>query len=129
MRHRVASVLSYVVYESKAALRDALRLGDLAGCNEHRGERFTVCAGEVRGVDDMCNRDDEHMGRSHRRDVAKGNDLSVSKNYLARYLTTNDAAEDAFFTWVHAAHVTRELTQRPSHDRDAHDAMRMMRCA
>ena len=94
MENGLARVRAYVVHRAKSVLQLAL-LGDLSGDQVGIANNLCVRLGQVIDTDNMFLRDNQHMCRRAGFDVFKGEDLLIFINFLRRYGSGNDLAEEA----------------------------------
>ena len=84
-----------VKYETIAATSKAFRLCDLPRGPEHRAQQSDPVGPKLRQIPNVLIRNQHHMARSLRRDIAKGRQKLVLVNDLRLSFTTNDATENA----------------------------------
>ncbi len=100
-----------VKHDSVAAVGDALSDGYVPGVGHKVGQQASVGRGELGQVRVMSARNHQHVNRSLRVDIPKGNGAGISRHDRRRYPAGRDAAEQAI---RHAAILT---SARPARSR------------
>jgi hypothetical protein len=96
VRDGLACIGAGVEDDAIAVPADPLRLRDAVHSGDHLTEQPTVRGGERRDVRIVLLRDDEHVCRSLRVDIAEGQDPIRFKHRGRRDFAGHDGAEQAF---------------------------------